>query len=133
MAKKFSSRVVLNRKALDAFVLAVADGARAWADGVIDVAIEPDAPPLGQGLVKHGDSGAWVDGKKVGGTAAKPSSAKLDKPGISVLFGYPFPARFQERGTVHQPARPFFSPAIADQLRAYEPTVSAYVKPVTRK
>jgi len=54
--------------------------------------------------------------RKVGGTPTKPRGLKLDSPGITAVAGFGFPGRFNEIGTVHQPARPFLSPAAAEVL-----------------
>ncbi|HUU36465.1 MAG TPA: hypothetical protein VMW48_20510, partial [Vicinamibacterales bacterium] len=79
------------------------------ADEVLKVA---DVPVDTGGLRMMGDSIAYVDGKRVGGVAAKPKAFKVRGQGVSVAVGYPFPARFNEMGTVKQPPRPFLAPAI---------------------
>jgi hypothetical protein len=88
---------------------AAAAGLLAVGEAVIERANPPDAPAYGQGLVNAGAAGAWVDGVQVGGEADMPR--QLEPGGIVGAVGYPFPARFQEEGTVHQPARPFLTPA----------------------
>jgi hypothetical protein len=119
-------RVVLNHAALDAITMAVADGAFALAKAVIFGADVPDATPYGEGLVRSGGVIAYVDRKLVATTATgpgtdgdptvkKPRAAKLG-PGIVVIGGYGFPGRFQEAGTVHQPARPFVTPELMATL-----------------
>lgn len=96
---------------------AVAHGFLRIGEEVLASADVPDAPPYGVGLVKRGATGAWVEGQKVGGAADAPS--EVDTSGVVGVVGYGFPARFQEMGTVHQPARPFLTPAVmAVQPRA---------------
>lgn len=128
MARKPSAKVVYNRETADAVRLGVADGLLALAEAILERADVPDAPPLGKGLIQHGQAGAWVDGKKVGGQASKPNRMKLPTPGIVVAAGYPFPARFQELGTIHQPPRPFFTPAIEAEI----PNAPEHLKPAVR-
>lgn len=124
-ARKTSSRVVLNRAALTEVGLALADGMAVVAQAYIETANVPDAEPLGQGLVKSGDWGVWVEGRKVAGTAAKPRSAKV-KPGIVALAGWGFPARLVETGTVDTRAQPFASQNAA----AIESQVAGLMAPV---
>lgn len=95
------------------------------ADGLEEVALEciretdphvPDQSPFGEGLIERGGYISYVDGKKVGGDARvtrKPRDFRVRGQGAAVAAGYSFPARFQEMGTVHQPARPFFAPVVA--------------------
>lgn len=111
MARK-NNRLVLNRAALDAITLGMADGLLALADAVIAAAKVPDAPVLGAGLIEAGGTVAYVAGKKVGGSATKPKALKVRTLGVAVAGGFPFPARFAEIGTVNQPARPFLTPAL---------------------
>jgi hypothetical protein len=118
--KKTSVRVETNRAALDAAWLAVADGLLAVGEAIVDEAHPPDAPPYGQGLVNRGAAGVWVNGKKVGGEAAKPRGIRVKQYPIVGVAGFGFPARFQEMGTVHQPARPFLTPA-ANEVKGSSP------------
>lgn len=113
-----SSRVVLNRKALDQVTLAIAGGVEEIARTMIEESNPPDATPFGEGLVTNGGWIVYANGKKVGGgsidgtTPQKPREFRPLKVGVSAVAGWSFPARFQEIGTVHQPARPFFMPTI---------------------
>lgn len=118
MARKPSARVVLNRSALTRLGLAVADGVEEIARTCVEVADAPDATPYGEGLVNAGGWLVFVDGKKVaggslrGGQPKKPRRVAVPTGMIVGMAGWPFPARFQEAGTVNQPARPFFAPAV---------------------
>jgi len=74
----------------------------------------PDAPAYGEGLVDEGCIISYLDGKRVGGDAdKKPKSLRAGK-GALVAVGFPFPARFQEMGTVNQPPRPFLTPVVME-------------------
>ena len=53
-------RIVINRAALDAITLAVADGMFEQAKQVVFGAKVPDASPIGQGLVQGGGVLAFV-------------------------------------------------------------------------
>jgi hypothetical protein len=128
MARR-NNRVVLNRAALDAITLGMADGLLALADAVIAATKVPDAPVLGAGLIEAGGTVAYVAGKKVGGTAKKPKAMKVRTMGVAVAGGFPFPARFQELGTVNQPARPFLTPA----LMAMVPDAAPFIRAATAK
>lgn len=111
-----SARVELNRAALDALDLAVADGLLEHAEAIVEAANPPDAPPYGKGLVESGGAAVWAGKKKVGGgktrgkAVAKPRAVRLQADVITAVGGFGFPARFQEMGTSRQPARPFLSP-----------------------
>lgn len=114
-----NSRVVLNRKALDGVALATADGVFAVAQATIREANPPDATPYGQGLVDHGGAAVYFGSKKIDGFSLdgtqpqKPRAVRTPRDGEIVAFaGWSFPANLQERGSVHQPARPFFLPAV---------------------
>lgn len=111
MSRKSSCRVVTNRAALSEAILAVADGLLAVGEEIVAAAHPPDAAPFGEGLVTRGAAAVWVEGRKVGGQAEKPRSVKVRQYAIVGVAGFGFPARFQEIGTVHQPARPFLAPA----------------------
>lgn len=119
MARKPSSRVVLNRKALTQFGEAVADGVEEVMRTIIEVADPPDATPFGEGLVTGGGWLVFNGGKKVGGGSQrstqpqKPKSERLPATGITGIAGWTFPARFQNNGTVRHAANPFGSRAIA--------------------
>lgn len=129
--KKRSARVVLNRKAIDGVRLAMADGVFAVGKAVvIDAdAHSPDATPFGVGLVKRAGTLVYVGDKKVAGWGIdgrqpkKPRVIRLKgTTGIVGIAGFSFPARFQEWGTVDQPARPFFTPA-RDRIVARIPSI----------
>ena len=126
MARR-NNRVALNRAALDAITLGMADGLLALADAVIAATKVPDAPVLGVGLVEEGGTVAYVLGKKVGGSAKKPSAMKVRKLGVAIAGGFPFPARFAELGTVNQPARPFLTPALMATVPDAAPFIKAKV------
>jgi hypothetical protein len=111
-----SRRVVLNQRALSAMSAALADGLGDWAQDVLGATKPPDATPFGEGLVTTGGYGVWAAGRKVGGGADKPRQARLNRTGITMIMGWGFPARFQETGTIHQPARPFFTPVIMAKI-----------------
>lgn len=122
-------RIVLNRAAFDAITLAVADGAFELAKAVIEGARVPDAAPYAEGLVQGGAAIAFVGSKRVGvwsktgASVKKPRAAKLSK-GITVIGGFGFPGRYQESGTIHQPARPFLTPALMARL----PDAEGFIK-----
>lgn len=109
MAK--GTRVLLNRSKLEDLTLFLADGMLLVADDIIAAAKPPDATPFGEGLVTEGGTAVWVNGKKVGGEGNKPRGLRVQKPGATAIAGFGFPGRFQEVGTVHQPPRPFLTPA----------------------
>jgi len=117
MARKPSARLLLNRAALDEVHLALADGVLEIARTVVETANPPDATPFGVGLVKSGGWAVYAGSKKVGGGSldgsqpAKPRSLETPADAITGIAGFGFPARFQETGTVDQPARPFLWPA----------------------
>lgn len=118
MARKASARVMLNRANLTELGLALAEGLEEVARTVIETAKPPDATPFGEGLVTEGGWLVYVGPKKVGGGSLtglqpkKPRSLKVAGTTTAVaIAGFGFPARFQEIGTVHQPARPFLWPA----------------------
>ncbi len=122
-----NSRVVLNRAALGAITLGMADGLLALAEAVIDRTKAPDAPVLGAGLVDTGGTVAYAAGKKVGGAAAKPNAMKVQKMGVAVAGGFGLPAHFVEFGTIHQPARPFLTPVLMATVPGAGPFVARAV------
>ena len=126
-----AAKVELNHAALDAITRAVADGAFELAKSIVDGADAPDATPFGEGLVDQGGVIAYVDRKLVATystgadpTVAKPRAAKLG-PGVVIIGGYGFPGRFQESGTVNQPARPFLTPKLMADLPDAEGFIAA--------
>ncbi len=118
--RKRSSRVVMNRKSVDQVRLAVADGALAIARTIVEEADAPDETPFGEGLVQRGGAIVYIGAKKVGGFGLdgrqpkKPRAIRVRGKTDEILAvgGYSFPARFQEFGTIHQPARPFLTPSM---------------------
>lgn len=112
MAAKVSTRAVLNRKALTALQGSFVDAFENMGETLIARTHPPDAEPYGEGLVTRGDWGVWVGTKKVAGTAQRPRAHRLIRTAVTMLVGFGFPARFQEIGTAHQPARPFFTPVV---------------------
>lgn len=116
MARKVGARTVLNRKCLNAITGGFADGMAALGAAIIADTTPPDAEPFGKGLVTTGDWGVWAGTRKVAGTASKPRAVRLSKTGITLVVGYGFPGRFQELGTIHQPARPFFTPSVVEEI-----------------
>jgi hypothetical protein len=122
--RKVSAKVVLNRAALNTVHLALAEGVEEVCRTIVEVADPPDATPFGAGLVT---SGGWAvyDGKRkiAGGSLDgtqpnKPRDFKAEPTGITGIAGFGFPARFQETGTVHHSAQPFFTPA-AEQVAGH--------------
>lgn len=113
-------RMVINRAAVDQIILATADGLFELAKAIVMAADVPDAAPFGVGLVQGGGVIAFVGNKRVGvwsktgDTVKKPRAAKLSpkgSDGVTVVFGYGFPGRFQEAGTIKQAGHPFLTPA----------------------
>ena len=111
-------KMVLNRAAVDQIILATADGLFELGKSIVNNAKVPDAAPYGEGLVQGGAAVAYVGYKRVGewsktgDPVAKPRRARLTPAADSstVIFGYGFPGRFQEQGTVKQAAKPFLTP-----------------------
>jgi len=125
MARKPTARVVMNREAVEAIRLGYADGLHATAEDIQDRVRPPDAAPYGKGLVKREGTATYVGGKKIAGTGTPPRAA-IPKD-IGSVFGWGFPARFQELGTSRQPARPFFTPAVQAGIAEAAPTVAEHV------
>jgi hypothetical protein len=131
---KGARKMVLNRAAVDQIILATADGLFELAKSIVQNADVPDAAPYGVGLVQGGGAVAYVGKKRVaewsktGDTVKKPRAAKLSPKGtdgVTVIFGYGFPGRFQEVGTVKQAAKPFLTPATMAELPAAEGYIRA--------
>lgn len=136
MARQPSARVRLYREKIDQVLLAVADGAMAVGEATVREANPPDAKPHGVGLVTNGGWLAYYDGRKVGGGGLDgkqpkpPRSARISKSlGIVVLAGFGFPGRFQEFGTAHHAAQPFFSPAVDRVLPRAHDIMRQHVRP----
>jgi hypothetical protein len=132
--RKPSARVVMHRRRLDQVSLAVADGFLALAEAIVRQADPPDATPFGEGLVTRGGWLVYVGGKKAGGGSIDgrqpktPRRIKVRRHGIVAMAGFGFPGRFQEDGTVHHDAQPFFGPAL-DQTA---PRATEIMEPVVR-
>ena len=115
-----TSRVVLNRKAMDRIELAVADGAFAVGKAVIAAARPPDAAPYGHGLVEGGGVIAYLNGKKVDGTTIggkqvkKPRRVDVADHTVVVIAGFGFPGRFAQFGTSRMRGNPFLTRAVAE-------------------
>ena len=73
----------------------------------------PDAAPYGAGLVTRGGVAGFALGKRVDHNTdvKRVRNFRPDRKGVDVAVGFTFPARFQEMGTEHQPARPFLGPS----------------------
>jgi hypothetical protein len=137
MASRPSARVVLHRGTLDAISLGIADGLFDMAKAVVEAAAPgmADSPydpfPTGEGLPKQGGALAYVRGGKVagwshrGGQPKKPRSVRAASRGsVLVVGGYGFPARLNEFGSLHNPASPALTPALAqhaDQVVNFVP------------
>jgi len=118
MARKPSSRVLLNRSALTDIGLAVVAGVEEIARTIVETAEPPDATPFGEGLVTKGGWLVYDGSKKVAGGSLEGIQPKKPRAfrvkgteGITGIAGFGFPARFQETGTSDQAADPFFTPA----------------------
>jgi hypothetical protein len=127
-------RMVINRAAVDQIILATADGLFELGKKIVADADVPDAAPYGVGLVQGGGVIAFVGNKRVavwsktGDSVKKPRAAKLSPKGsmgVTVVFGYGFPGRFQEAGTIHQPSKPFLTPSALATLPAAEDLIRA--------
>lgn len=125
------SAMVINREAMHEIDAAMVKGLEYLAMEVLQTAKPPDASTgysyigdvkeprrADEGLVERGAFLSYLDGKKVGGdwhlVKRKPQAFKVRGMGASVAVGYSFPARFNEMGTVRQPPRPFFTPAVME-------------------
>jgi hypothetical protein len=128
MARR-NNRVVLNRATFQEITLAMADGLLALADEVIARTRPPDDPPYGVGLVETGGTVAYAFGKKVGGTAKKPRSMKVRSMGVAIAGGFGWPGHYAEFGTIHEPARPFLTPALMGTV----PEAGAFVGDAVRR
>jgi HK97 gp10 family phage protein len=118
MARGRTTRVKLNRAAIDGVRLAIADGTHAVAKAIVTTANPPDATPFGEGLITRGGTLAYVGSKKVDGWSLdgrqprKPRKLRVKGTDtIVAVAGFGFPGRFQEFGTAHHPAQPFLTPA----------------------
>jgi hypothetical protein len=128
MARGVTVRVKLHRETLDAVSLGIADGLFEMAKAIVDAAAPgmADSPldpyPTGEGLPRQGGALAYVKGGKVAGWSQrgnqpkKPKAVRGDsrRATILVVGGYGFPARLNEFGSVHNPAHPALTPALAE-------------------
>lgn len=128
MARKVNRHTILNYKTLGAIQQGLVEGLAAVGAAVIEKTTPPDAEPFGKGLVTTGDWGVWAGTRKVAGTATKPRSVRLPKTGATLIAGYGFPGRFQELGTINQPARPFFTPAMLEEFPGVTDALKAPVR-----
>lgn len=140
MARRPSTRVVLNRASLDQVDVAVADGLSAVSAAVLVDADPPDQTPYGVGLVRNGGYLTYVRDKKVGGFGLdgrqprKPRAVRVkDSTDLQTIVGYGFPGRFQQLGTLRQPAQPFIHvpsrPHIVSILQAVVPLRLRAIRP----
>ena len=131
MAVKRSTRVVLNRKAVDGVELALADGVHEVAKEIVEVANVPDAAPYGEGLIVHGGTLLYKGNQKLDGWSKDGRQPKKPRRfrtpasgGVVAIAGFSFPGRFLEFGTSKMAAQPFLAPA-RDQVR---PRIGSIVK-----
>ena len=113
---------VLNREAMSEFDRCLVTGLEALANEALARTKAPVAKageedqysPLSEqkGVI------SYLDGKRVGGDMSikKPKDFTVRGKGASVGVGFGFPARFNEMGTAHQPARPFFTPPVMETV-----------------
>jgi hypothetical protein len=115
-----TSRVELNRRALNDIALAFVDGVFEVGKAIIENADPPDATPFGQGLVTQGGVLVYVGPKQVhawslsGQKPQKPKKVRVKSETGNILgiVGFGFPGRFQELGTINHGAQPFLTPAV---------------------
>ncbi len=115
-----TSRVELNRRALNDIAVAFVDGVFEVGKAIIENADPPDATPFGQGLVTQGGVLVYVGPKQVhawslsGQKPKKPRKVRVrtETGNIFGIVGFGFPGRFQEMGTVNHRAQPFLTPAV---------------------
>lgn len=113
MARAISHRTVVNRQALNAITEGLVAGMEALGRAVVGETRPPDDPKTRARIAV--DYGVWANGRKVAGNGTKPRGVRVTK-GITLVAGAGFPARFNEIGTSHQPARPFFTPHVLAEL-----------------
>lgn len=137
-----AARVVLNKAALDAVVVGMADGLLEMGEAILADAVahaprDPEAAAK-RGVPMMADTGHVVVlglGKKVGGDGDKPSRVKAPKDQAIVIVYFSSPlAHFAELGTVKERARPFLLPAFGRGLpgasRFVLPSIAARVRAV---
>lgn len=124
----------LNRSRLDEVHAAFAEGTFDIARAIVRVAENdaPDRTPYGEGLVNRGGAAVWVNGRKThemttggDGKVNKPRAFRVRSAPRTVagVAGFGFPALFQEFGTVHHRAQPFFTPAVAEVVGHEAPVI----------
>jgi hypothetical protein len=115
-----TSRIELNRRALNEVAGAIADGVFEVGKAIIEEADPPDATPYGKGLVTQGGVLAYHGSKMIGAWSLsgdkpkKPRKVKVktEEGNVFAIVGFGFPGRFQEGGTINHPAQPFLTPAV---------------------
>lgn len=122
MARKVNARTVVNRQALTAIRAGEVNGMEALGQAIVARVHPPDDPATKARIPV--DYGVWADGRKVAGGASKPHGTAI-KQGVTLVVGVGFPGRFNEIGTSHQPARPFFTPEVLAEL----PETGNYLRP----
>lgn len=114
------AQVVMNKAALDAAQLGIADGAIELSNVILAdaTANAPDAPPYGAGLVESGAATVWALGKLISGdvnraaSKNKPRGAKTPKDQVVMFVAFRAThAHLLELGTVNMAAHPFLLPA----------------------
>jgi hypothetical protein len=138
--------MVLNQSRITDVALIVADGLFEVARTIVELAAEraPDSPTptpafpygAGEGLPRQGGVLVYVENKKTHGWSLRGDQPKKPRAvrestkahAIVAIAGFGFPARFNERGTINQPARPFLAP-VRDQVEGH---VAEMVGEVTR-
>lgn len=121
-----NARTVINRKALTAIRAGLVDGVEDLGRAIVARINPPDDPTTSETIGV--DYGVWADGRKVAGGATKPRSQSVRK-GVTLVVGVGFPGRFNEIGTVHQPARPFFTPEVLAEI----PETAGYLRPAVKR
>jgi hypothetical protein len=119
-------RVELDLRAFGLLRSEAARGILAVAQEVIARTDVWDQSPYGEGLIDKGAAVAFVDGDRIGGQADLPGGESSD--GIVAYAGFPFPARFNEIGTVNQPARPRITPAADSAIGDAEGIIARTVR-----
>ena len=128
--------MALNQSRLDEVTLAVADGLFEVGRTIIEIASPrmADSPhdpyPEGEGLPKQGGVLVYVGNKKTHGWSIRGDQPKKPKAvreltkrhSAVAIIGFGFPARFNEAGTINQPARPVLTP-VANEVQPHIPEI----------
>lgn len=109
MAGRIVTRTVVNPRAIAAISSGLAEGLGTMAESILARTNPPDDPATSAQIA--GGYGVWVDGQQVAGSGDAPHGV-TPGPGVTLVVGYDFPARFNEIGSAHQPGRPFFTPEV---------------------